>query len=822
MAKPQRNPSVTDDPRAGRGAAGGEEGLYQALFENAGAGMMVIEEDMTIVRVNDHLSRSLGYAREEIEHRKKWPEMVSTEDRAFMEEQHRLRRSCPEKATSIYECRLRHRSGDLVPHVATVSMLPGSRRSVASMIDITERKRVEKALRTNEERLAEINLCLSTLGADYAANVERLTALSGRLLGAACALYNRLEGDLLCSLGQWHTPPDYHPKDRPEGHLCYDVIRKGGEEPMVVRHLPETPYAASDPNVARYGLKSYMGHPVQCAGDTVGAVCVVYQADCDPTPDDRRMLGLIASALSREEERRRADRELRESHERLLAVMDSMEAFIYIADLETCELLFVNEYGKRAWKNPGLLGQPCWRALQGRETPCPYCTNDRLLGPDGQPAGVYQWEFQNPVNGRWYDLRDRAIRWTDGRLVRMEIATDITERKQAEAALRESEEKFHTLFAGMTEMVALHEVVTDGAGRPVDYRVLDCNPAYTAILGIARERAAGRLASEVYGQTPPPYLAEYAQVAETGGPCRFEMFYAPLDKHFSISVAPMGRGRFATITSDLTEIQRTRRLMEEKNRELERILYVASHDLRSPLVNVDGYGRELEFALWKIIQMLECEEGTAARVEEELRAQLPEMMQALRHIRGSSKQMDRLLKGLLKLSRSGRMALAPGPLDMNALVGRVAVTFQYQLQETGTELRVESLPPCRGDALQTEQVFANLIGNAIKFRDPRRPGRVTVSGTVQDHQSVYVVEDNGIGIPPEHREKIFDLFHRVDPENTEGEGLGLTIVQQSLGRMGGEIRVESEPGAGSRFSVVLPRGAAMDGGSGGEGMGAEA
>jgi PAS domain S-box-containing protein len=130
--------------------------------------------------------------------------------------------------------------------------------------------------------------------------------------------------------------------------------------------------------------------------------------------------------------RKKAEADLLLYHEDLLAVLNSMEAFIYISDVDTYEVLFVNEYGLRAWGRD-VIGQKCWQSLQvGMDGPCPFCTNKRLLDSQGGPSGVYQWEFRNTLDGRWYDCRDSLIRWTDGRLVRMEIATDITGRKEME------------------------------------------------------------------------------------------------------------------------------------------------------------------------------------------------------------------------------------------------------------------------------------------------------------------------------------------------------------------------------------------------------
>ena len=133
-------------------------------------------------------------------------------------------------------------------------------------------------------------------------------------------------------------------------------------------------------------------------------------------------------------ERKQAEEALRESSERLATVLDSIDALIYIADMETYDLLFVNSYGRRAWGgNPG---QKCWSVFQkDQKGPCAFCTNEKLLDKNGQPTGFHAWEFQNTVNGRWFDCRDLAIPWTDGRIVRMEIATDISERKKTEEEL---------------------------------------------------------------------------------------------------------------------------------------------------------------------------------------------------------------------------------------------------------------------------------------------------------------------------------------------------------------------------------------------------
>ncbi len=168
-----------------------------------------------------------------------------------------------------------------------------------------------------------------------------------------------------------------------------------------------------------------------------------------------------------------------------------------------------------------------------------------LFDRTGQPAGLMAVLHRQPIQQE--KLAQTLFKVFAHRL-EMEI-----ERMQAERVLRESEERFRQLFASMSEMVALHELVYDAAGQPVDYRILDVNAAFEAQLGYSRDHVAGQLASQVYGAPPPPYLAEYARVAQTGVPCVFEAHYAPLAKSFHISVFSPERGKFGTVTSDITE-----------------------------------------------------------------------------------------------------------------------------------------------------------------------------------------------------------------------------------------------------------------------------
>lgn len=258
--------------------------------------------------------------------------------------------------------------------------------------------------------------------------------------------------------------------------------------------------------------------------------------------------------------------------------------------------------------------------------------------------------------------------------------------------------------------------------------------------------------------------------------------------------------------ADEAELERFASDLAEKNKELEAIVYTVSHDLRSPLVNVQGFGKQLQRACEKIkgaMALTQDGKVPAEALKQPVDEAIP---QALRFINAGVNKMEMLLAGLLRYSRLGRVTLTIVPIDMNALLAAAVAATRFQLDEVKAEVRVDPLPGCVGDQAQVSQVFANLIDNAVKYRDPVRPLRIVVSGRSEKGRSIYAVADTGIGIPEAHQPKIFEIFHRLDPEATQGEGLGLTIAQRVLERQRGKIWVESKEGAGSTFYVSLPAG----------------
>ncbi|HUO21938.1 MAG TPA: ATP-binding protein [Caulobacteraceae bacterium] len=247
--------------------------------------------------------------------------------------------------------------------------------------------------------------------------------------------------------------------------------------------------------------------------------------------------------------------------------------------------------------------------------------------------------------------------------------------------------------------------------------------------------------------------------------------------------------------------------LQRANDEIQRFAYIVSHDLRSPLVNVLGFTGELESAAKALGALVDRAETEAPQLvtAEAKRAVREDMPEAIGFILASTHKMDRLINAILKLSRQGRRTITPEPLDMNAVLQDAADTLRQRALDAGAEILIEGpLPPIVSDRLALEQIFSNLLENAIKYPQPGRPGRIVLSGRRAGERVVYEVADNGRGIDPKDHDRIFDLFRRSGVQDQPGEGIGLAHVRALAYRLGGLVSCRSVLGQGAVFSVSLP------------------
>ena len=247
--------------------------------------------------------------------------------------------------------------------------------------------------------------------------------------------------------------------------------------------------------------------------------------------------------------------------------------------------------------------------------------------------------------------------------------------------------------------------------------------------------------------------------------------------------------------------------LSRANEEIQRFAYIVSHDLRSPLVNVMGFTSELEAAAKPLVALVEKADAEApGLVSADARtAVMSDLPESLGFIRASTQKMDRLINAILRLSREGRRVLTPERIELGKLLDGVVATVKHRADELGAELVVAAdLPNVVSDRLALEQIFSNLIENALKYLKPGRPGRIEVRAHLQGGRIVVEVVDNGRGVAPKDHDRIFDLFRRSGTQDQPGEGIGLAHVRALGYRLGATVTVDSTLDAGATFRVSLP------------------
>lgn len=452
-----------------------------------------------------------------------------------------------------------------------------------------------------------------------------------------------------------------------------------------------------------------------------------------------------------------------------------------------------------------------------------------LLRNEGQRRGLYDAS----IGGWFFSMANIAIFalliwWIASVLHRSDAA-----RMQAAHRLQESTTLLQDLYDNAP--CGYHSVDPDGV-------VLAMNQTELAWLGYSSDEVIRRrkFADLVSPGSQEAYRSGFHQVQAIGSVMSVELELLRKDgTHFPVLVSSTSvrdsAGRFSmsrTMLTDLTErkkaeevvrqlnaeleervrsrtadLAEANRELKHKNDEIEMFVYSVSHDLRSPLVNLQGFTAELGKGCKALAALLEN-----PAVPDEVRTPGKglldgKMAKSLGFIGAAVTRLDDIINALLRLSRAGRVEYRWERVDVRRVVARVLDSMQAVIAEKSVAVSVGDLPPVWGDTMAIEQVFANLIGNALNYMDPTRPGRIEVGhrpATGADGGgTTYFVKDNGLGIAENYREKIFQVFQRVHPGVGKGEGIGLAIVARVVERHHGRVWVESRVGEGSTFNVVL-------------------
>ncbi len=399
---------------------------------------------------------------------------------------------------------------------------------------------------------------------------------------------------------------------------------------------------------------------------------------------------------------------------------------------------------------------------------------------------------------------------------------DIIKRKRTEKALYRITAEFRAIFKSIPDAV----VFTD-----MNDEIIMVNPAFSKLFGYKPEEVMGYQASMLFAKYSdmqngaPQSNGEQAPLDSNEINCKRK------DKTVFISetvTTPVYDDRdepfgFFSIIRDITQRKASEKALNEAhnklearvnerteellraNEEIKRFAYIVSHDLRAPLVNIKGFASELRDAFEVLNSKLS---GSLASLPEESREEMLDILQeeipeALQFIDSSATRMGNLIDAVLKLSRLGRRELFFEKTNVRVIIQKILDSLAHQIEQNGVQLQIDSLPRVVADKTALEQILGNILGNAVNYLDPNRPGKIEITAEKHSGEIIFHIRDSGRGISKNDIERIFEPFSRFGNSNVEGEGMGLAYVQRLVRRHNGRIWCQSKLGVGTTISFSI-------------------
>ena len=779
---------------------GEPEGVYAKLFDASGDALFVHGLTGGFRYVNRTACDRLGYSREEL--LKMGPPDIEPPGNSDIIEE-RKRALCTE-GELVFESVHVTRNGESFPVEISSRMLQHNGESLILSVarDIRERKKAEKRFHRLNSFLNAIR-SINALAVGEHGREDLLQKSCCRLVetrGCIRVLIHTVDeaGNVTKAYGAGinSISPDDADLSETDLPLCAEeALNDPGTMVIMAAHE----------NCAGCSLESEICtfHGVSSALKSGERVFGVLTALVDPERENpSEELGLIQEIsadigmalgkIEAERHRERAQRKLQQSKTKYKTIFNEARDGIALADPETRVIVNCNDALARIVRRSK-------SELIGQHASCLHPSEERfredferhLNAPDGQVIASRLVTADGEE--REVEVKGNKLRF-NGKTLLQGIFRDVTERNRTKRAIKESEKRFRVALMQAPFPIMLHAA---------DGEVVIVNNAWSEISGYASEeiQTITDWVERAYPDNPGKTREEILRMHEREGSYDEGEFSVRAKDgseriwHFhstQLPPLPDGRSLVLSIAADVTERKRDKKRLEELNEELERsnkdlqeFTYTASHDLQEPLRKVHTFGQFLE---------------------EDCGDQLPEeSREHLRRMQNAAVRMKSLIQHLLKLSRVGTHGKELHRVDAGRVVREAIEVLQDQISGVGGSIETtDTFPEVMADEIQLDQLFRNLLGNAVKYRSSDRPLRIRVDASVEGEMVRFRVEDNGIGIREEYREKIFGVFKRLHRRDEyEGTGIGLALCEKIVRRHDGEIWVESVPGEGSTFFFTL-------------------
>ena len=616
------------------------------------------------------------------------------------------------------------------------------------------------------EQLSKIHECFSRLGSDPDENINRLTALAGELLDGDWALYNRLHQGLLWSLGQWHTPPGFSSVSEPENSICNEVIQRSSNEVVVVYDVQNTSYAQSNSYISSCQLQTYVGQVVKCAEKSIGSLCVLFQKPFIPCEADKKLMGIIAAAISVEEERKREAVIWAQKEAKWRSLIQTSSNLISILEAD----------GTMRYASPAMqsiLGYKS-KELRGKNIFEFVHPDDALLLKEGfqdvlkNPITTLSTEFRfRHKDGSWrYIESTHSNLLMDSPVARLLVnSRDVTERKLAEVALRESEGQ-------------LREKATQ-----LEQTLQELKETQSQLIQTEKMSSLGMLVAGIAHEINNPVSFIYGNIPHATHYTEDLLHLINVYRQNDPNPAPAIQAAIEAIDLDF---------LSEDLPKLMNSMQMGADRIRQIVLSLRNFTR-LDKTAREPVDLHQGIDNTLLLLQPKLKAKAAQL-------------------GIQVITDYGDLPL------VNCYAGQLNQVFMNILSNAIDAL--EETRNIKREGKEAHSFFAHQLTSSAKAEltvpnveedhtcksaEVTPTPTIRISTEVQDDNTVVIrIADNGPGILPEIQQHIFDPFFTTKAVG-KGTGLGLSISYQIVvEKHGGQLKCFSTPGEGTEFLIELP------------------